>query len=84
MSETNGRNGIRVPAWAVAAISAAVTVLAVGVVIGQKMENVNTRLYLLDVRMCRIEVAMHVPAWPTCNQTSGQQSTTVTSIREHL
>lgn len=58
--------GIRVPRWAVVAITVAVTLIGSGVAYGRAAAQRDNHDQLVDYRLCRIEHALNIEPWSGC------------------
>lgn len=61
-------NGLKVPKWALAAIVATVAVLGLGFQVGAAYEKHTTQHEATEFRLCRVEAALNIPQWTTCNE----------------
>jgi hypothetical protein len=59
-------NGIRIPGWAVGALSAAATLMLMGWAVGQKFANDARDRDIVNYRLCRIEKALGIDPWNSC------------------
>ncbi len=67
MTNAFPHNGVRIPAWAIAAAVLITAVLTTGFRIGGKWNDTQRSLLELNTRMCRIERALDIPPWPSCS-----------------
>ena len=61
-------NGVRIPAWAITAVVVVVVVLTTGFSLGRTWNDTQRSVRELNTRMCRIEEALDIPLWPSCNE----------------
>lgn len=59
-------NGIRVPRWLVTVVVTATALLGAGYAVGQRVRTETSRIETIEVRLCRIETALHIDPWPGC------------------
>ena len=59
-------NGIRIPGWAITAVVVIVVVLSTGFRLGRTWNDTQRSVRDLNARMCRIELALDIPLWPSC------------------
>ena len=64
----NGRNGIRIPGWAIGATLLIIAVLSTGFTLGRTWNDTQRSVRVLNARMCRIEQALDIPLWPSCTK----------------
>jgi hypothetical protein len=67
-------NGIRVPGWLVAALTATVMLLIFGARVGAQIAQNDDRIsqlerqnITLDFRLCRIEIALRISPYQSCS-----------------
>lgn len=65
VAERNG-NGVRIPGWAITAVTLAATLIWTGIWTGLKVEAQTHRNVTVDYRLCRIEKALGVDPWFSC------------------
>lgn len=66
----DGNGSLRIPRWAVLLVAGSVIILGAGFAAGQRIvrneDHINTLDATINARMCRVEVALKIPPWPSC------------------
>jgi hypothetical protein len=67
--------GIRVPGWAVTAVLASIAIGKIAWDASRTFSAIQQNQRIMDVRLCRIEAANHIPPWPTCGTYAAGETT---------
>lgn len=73
------RDGIRITGRQVTAVIATLAVLKVGWEARGAFSSIQENQRIMDVRLCRIEVANHITPWPTCGARPAEAQTATVS-----
>ncbi len=68
MTTPRFNHSVHIPGWAITAVIVIAVVLTTGFSLGRTWNDTQRSLRETHLRLCRIEQALDIPLWPSCEE----------------